>query len=545
MRNRRILRIIVIVAGIAVFLVVLAVALIQTPTAKRLAFAQIQKILAKQGITLDAVDFSYNLFALRISSGRVSVRNASTPHLPSVFAADYLMAQIDLGELVNGRYRIKDAVITNPRIQIVIDEQGRSNIPGSTASTGEPIDWLILKLRSTGGSLTFEDRSQSVLLNLPLWNMSVDGSQLSGSQNIQFQTQQAGNARYSGKALNLQRLSARVTMKNRNQTLDVENVDVSSDLADVALSGTVESLNDPNLDLKLISKIRLEPAAHHLSITPKLEGDLNIDASLKGRPSELKAAARIKGENLTAEMIDQINVGADVTYNLAAQRVQLNSFEIGSPNLAVTGNGDLALAANAGESRIDAKLDVADLEKISKLFKIPVQIASRARGNARVRWTGLDVIGTMDASGRIQLTSQSPATSARRIPLAGAITVTARSGNTVASIDSLDAGVLRIRGQLSLKSSKQLGGAVHVDASDTGPAIKQMADLFGSSVPATLQIAGPAAIDATLAGTLERPRVSANLEANDLQVNQLKNIKLGAVVEYTPEQVNLPRLNLN
>src|SRR5262249_2087582 len=100
MRNRRILRIIVIVAGIAAFLVVLGVALIQTPPARRLAFAQVQKVLATQGVTLEAADFSYNLLALRISSGKVSVRNTSTPDLPTVFTADYLMAQIDLFELL-------------------------------------------------------------------------------------------------------------------------------------------------------------------------------------------------------------------------------------------------------------------------------------------------------------------------------------------------------------------------------------------------------------------------------------------------------------
>src|SRR5262245_49607535 len=224
MRNRRILRITVIVAGIIVFLVVTALVLIQTPTAKRLALAQVQGILAKQGVTLDVVDFSYNLLSLQISSGKVSVRNPSTPQLPSVFTADYVTAQMDLFELVSGRYRLKDAVITNPKIQIVIDDQGRSNIPATTASTGEPIDWLIWKLRSTGGSISFEDRSQNVSLNLPLWDVSVDGNQLTGTQDIQFQTRQAGDARYDGKTINLQQVGAHITLKNRNQALDVKSL---------------------------------------------------------------------------------------------------------------------------------------------------------------------------------------------------------------------------------------------------------------------------------------------------------------------------------
>ena len=545
MRIRRILRILVIVAGIVVFPIVLGVVLIQTPPARRLAFAQVQKILAQQGVSLEAADFSYNLLALRISSGKVTVRNTSTPDLPTLFTADYLMAQLDLFELLSGRYRVKEAVITNPRIQVVIDQQGRSNIPGSTGSTGEPIDWLILKLRSTGGSLNFEDRSQNVLLNLPLWDMSVDGNQLTGTQDIQFRTQQAGEARYDGKPVSLQQAATHVTLKNRNQTLDVKSADVSSDLADVAVSGTVESLNDPNLDLRLISTIRLEPATQHLSITQKLVGDVKVDASLKGRPAELIAAARIKAENLTVEMLDRVSVDADVHYDLAAQRARLNSFATRSPALAVSGTGDLALAEGAGESQIETRIEGADLEKISKILNLPIGIASRLSGDARLQWTGLDVSSGLDANGRLQLTAQPRPTNVRGIPLTGVIAVTARNGDAVALIDPLDSGALRLRGRLSLKSSKQLGGAVRVDAADTGQAVRQMANWFGGSVPSTLQIIGPSAVDANLAGTLERPRLSARIEANRLQVNELQNINLAGVVEYTPEQVDLPQLNVN
>jgi outer membrane protein assembly complex protein YaeT len=456
-----------------------------------------------------------------------------------------VIAQVDLFELLSGRYRVKDVVITNPRIQVVIDEQGRSNIPGSTTSTGEPIDWLISKLRSTGGSLSFEDRSQNVSLNLPLWDMSVDGSGLTGTQTIQFETRQAGDLRYSGKSIDVQHIGTRVALKNRNQTLQLESVAVTSDLADLAVNGTVENLNDPTLDLKLISKIRLEPVVQYLSITQKLEGALNIDASLKGRPGALKGVMRINGEDLRAEMIDQISVDADAAYDLAAQRLQFNSFQTRSNNFSVSGTADLKLAANAGESNIDAKLEVADLAKISKMLKLPVEIASHATGSARARWSGLDVIRSLDGNARLEFTAQPPITNVRSVPLAGGINVTAHRGDTVASIDSLAAGTLRLHGQLSLKSSKQLGGNVQLDASDTGQAVKQMADWFGLSVPATFQLSGPATLNANLAGSIEQPRVSANLEAPQLQMNELKNINLDAVVEYTPQQVDLQHLTLN
>ena len=50
MRNRLVLRVIVVVAGVIGLLLGVAIALLQTSTAKRLAFEQVRKILAKQGV---------------------------------------------------------------------------------------------------------------------------------------------------------------------------------------------------------------------------------------------------------------------------------------------------------------------------------------------------------------------------------------------------------------------------------------------------------------------------------------------------------------
>src|SRR4030095_13969239 len=542
-RSRRFCLLVLIVVGILVLLVGVAIGLIHTTTAKRLVFAQIQKIVNKQGVALDAVDFDYNFWTLRISSAKVSVRSASAPELPSVFTADYVMAQIDLFELLEGRYRVKEAIITNPKVQIVVDEQGRSNIPSSNTSTGEPIDWLILKLRSAGGSLSFEDRSQNVFVNLPEWNLSIDGTQITGTQDIQFQTHQVAEVRYGGKTLNVQTIDARLALKDRNETLEVERVSISTDIADLAISGTVKNLNDPSLDVAATSKIHLEPASRHLSIKQKLEGDLNVEASLKGRPSELKVTGRIKGENLIAEPIDRIFVDVDVACDVAAQRAQLNSFLARSPNLSVSGTADLALAANAGESRIDARLDAADLERISKILKLPVAVASRATGDAHVRWAGLDFNNGFDGSARLQFAAQPGNTSLRRIPLMGAVTVRADNNKAVASIDSLAAGALYLRGQLSLTPSKHLSGSVRLEASDAGDALRQAANWFGTT-PVGLEILGAAGVDAKLAGTLDHPRILATLQANDLRINQLKDIDLEALAEYTPEQLDLQKLTL-
>ena len=540
---RRVVRVTVILAGIVVVGLGVAVALLHTPAAKRLAFEQIRKLLTKQGVTLNAARFDYNLLALRISSGRLSISSTLAPDLPSVFTADDVMAQLDIFDLIRGRYRVKDAVLSNPKIQIIVDEQGRSNVPRSTTTTGESLDWLILKLRSTGGSLIYEDRSQNVIVRLPLWDLAVDGNRLTTTQEIQFQTRGSGDARYNGKLIRLEAIDAQFTLKDRNQTLDIHHAQLASDVADVTIGGTVANLNDPRLDVTVVSTIRLEPARQHLSIDQNLEGDLNVEASIKGSPAALKITGRVKAENLTAEMIGRIALDAAVAYDQAAQRAQLNSFEIRSPNLTISGAADLALAANAGDSRVDARLEGADLEQISKILKLPVTVASRASGSARLRWPGLD-FSHLDGNGRLQLAAQHRATQIGRIPLAGVIGVTARTGNTVASIDSLEAGALRLRGQVALQSSKQLSGNVRLDAADTGRVLKQATDWFRTELPANLHIAGPAGVEANLGGTLGRPNLTASIHANGLQVNEFKDINLDAAAVYTSDQLDLQRLSL-
>jgi outer membrane protein assembly complex protein YaeT len=544
LRNRRVLRFIFIVACSIFVLLGIGVALLHTPTAKWLAFEQVRKILQAQGIVLEVADFDYNLLAFHVSSDRVLIRGVSAPELPSVFTADHMTADLDLFDLIAGRYRVKDLVLTNPKIQIVIDEQGGNNIPGTAStSTAEPIDWLILKMRSTGGSLTFEDRSQNTFATLPLWDLAVDGSRLTGTQEIHLQSRQAGEARYQGKTIRLESLDAQVLLKDRNQTLEVRAAHVSSDVADVATTGTIETLNDPQLDLAVTGSVHLQPASRQLAIEERIEGDLNVSASVKGRVNELKVAGRVAGDNLTAQMIQQIAVDIDLIYDAAAQRAQLNSFDIRSPQLSLGGTADVALGANAGESRIDARLTNVDLQAISKILKAPVAIASRATGEARLRWSGIDFTG-LDGNARLRLSALRPGSHVRRVPLSGGVRVNSRGGNTVASIDALDTGAIHLRGQVTLESLRDLGGTLQLDTSNIGDAVKQIADWSGSVPPEAVHIFGPASIGANLGGTLERPRVSARLEANDLQVNELKNISLDAVAEYTTEQIDLQTVAL-
>jgi len=545
-RIRRILRVLVVAAGIVVVLLVATTALLHTRFAKRQALEQIQKFLTRQDIAIEAADFNYSFMPLSVSTGRISIQKISSSDLPRIFSADHFTVNIRFNDLIHGRYRIEDLQLENPSIHVVIDEQRRDNIPGvsgKTATSSQPIDLLIVKLRATGGSLTLEDRSTNLFVRSPVWDLSMDANGSNDTEEFQFKTREATEARYDGKTLVIDGIAFLGALKQRHTMLDIHSVNISSGLGDLAVKGTVLNLIDPQLDLSMAGDVHITPVRQLLSITENIQGDVHVEASATGRPKELKLTGRLSGGQLAVDRFRDVAFDTDFAVDLGTSRVRLTSVRARSPDLSASGAADIAFTAAAGESSMDARFDIADLQRLLQFYKLPVSVSSRLTGNARLSWPGTEV-GQLKGSGRIQLFAKSTVVTGKDIPVAGVINVSTRGDRLTASIGELESGALRLSGQVSLQSLKQIGGTLRLEVSDTAQALPQVAGWTGSSTPADLQISGPAIIDANLAGTLEQPRIGANIVANGLRLNNLENIRVDAAAEYTREQLDVRQLSI-
>jgi outer membrane protein assembly complex protein YaeT len=539
------LRVLVVVAGIVLVLLLATMALIQTQTAKRLAFEQIQKLLATHDLAIEAADFDFSFRPLRISASRIAVHKISSPDLPHFFLADHFSVSVRLKELLYGRYRIEDLQVENPSVHVVIDEQHRDNIPGASgkaATSNQPIDLLILKLRSTGGSFTLEDRSKNLFLRLPVWDLAMDASESNDTGDFQFKTRESSEARYDGKTLMIDSMDIQGALKQRNTMLELQGVHLTSGLGDFALKGAVGKLSEPQLNLSIIGDVHLKPILQLLSVTQNIQGDLHVDASIMGHPEALQLTGSLTGSELTADPFRGIAIDTEFAVDLGTSRARLTSVRARSSNLSASGTADLALAGAAGESEMDARFDVADLHRLLQLYKVPAAVSTRVTGNARMNWPGVDV-NRMKGSGRIQL-FEIPPTTSRDVPVAGVVSVSAGSDRLTATIDALDSGALHLSGKMSLQSLKHIGGTLRLDISDTAKALPQVAGWFGSSVPPDVQISGPAVINANLGGTLEHPRIDGNVEAKGLRLNGFENVQLDAAAEYTPDQVDIQQFSI-
>jgi uncharacterized protein involved in outer membrane biogenesis len=264
------------------------IALVHTRSAKLLAFGQIQKFLAKQDVAIEATDFDFSFMPFRISTSRIAVYKNSSPDLPRFFTADSLAFSVRLKDLVHGRYRVEDLQLDNPAVHVIVDEQHRDNIPGGSgkpAASNQPIDLLVLKLRSTRGSFTLEDRSKNLLLRLPAWDLSMDAGESNDAGNFQFRTHENSEARYDGKNLTIDSMDIQGALKQRDMTLEFESVHLTNALGDFTLKGSIGNLGDPQLNLSMIGDVHLKPVRQFLSVTQNIQGDMHVEAMATGRPA--------------------------------------------------------------------------------------------------------------------------------------------------------------------------------------------------------------------------------------------------------------------
>jgi len=545
-RIRRILRFLIVAAGIVIVLLVATVALLQTNSAKRLAFERLQKFLAGRDIAIEAADVDYGFTPLRISTGRISVYRISTPELPRFFSADSLSASIRLNDLIYGRYHIQDLRVENPAIHVVTDEQHRNNVPGRSdkaATSNEPVDLRIVDLKSAGGSFTLNDRSKNLFMTFPAWDLSMNASGLNDAEEFQFRTRADSEIRFNEKTLPIGSLDVQGALNQAFTNLDLHRARLSSTLGDLEFKGAIAKLSDPQLELQVNGAVYLKPVQQFLSIDQELQGDLNIDATVTGHPKELQLAGRVGGSDITAERFKGIALDANFGVDLGTNRARLTSIRAMSPNLSARGDADISFTHTAGESKIDARFDVADLQRLLRLYKLSTPLASRVAGNVRMSWPGTDV-GRLKGNSRVQLFARSPVASARDIPVAGVVNVAVRGDRVTASIDELHSGAFHLAGQVDLQSQTQIGGAVRLEVTDLGQALPQVAGWLESSIPPNLHLSGPVAIDANLDGTLKQPRIGTKIEASGLRLNFLENIRLDAAAEYTPEQIVIPSLSV-
>ncbi|MBI3278414.1 MAG: translocation/assembly module TamB domain-containing protein [Acidobacteria bacterium] len=525
------------IAGGLLALLVFLVALLHTPPVRRFALKKGIEILEKQGVQFDASQFSYNLLALSATLDNVVVRSPQAPELPPLLEVDRVDVDLSLRDIIAGNYSIEDAHIRNPRLRIVVDKNGRDNIPRPPKKdTKSEAEYFADRLLIEGGSLRFEDRRQNMAAELPVSRVLVDGNPLTKNHEITFDTREGGLVSLETRTLPVRKLSASVLVEDNSA--DVRRLDITLGESTVALSGKIDNFEDPRFDVKANTTLALESLARFGGIKQNVGGNVNIALTATGPVSQLKARARIDGDKLTVQQIKNLDLKAEAMYDAAASRVRLQSLNAGSPLGAVRGSGDLALNRQAGQSTANISVRGLDLRRVTSAFDLPVRIASRAEANVAANWPALEFEKAAgDATVRLAATRTTPAQDV--LPVSGSLNAKTQGSRMQVGIPGLRALHSTLQGQITIVNRQALGGVLRLQADDLSSTIAG-AEAFLGRKPGTLAgtpVGGAVRLDAKLSGTIREPAVSAGLAAPALSVGDLKGVGLRASARYTADRL--------
>ncbi len=515
----------------------LFVALLHTRPVRRYALAQAIRTLARQGVDVDAGELDYNLFKSTVTLGHVTVRSRQTPDLPPLVRVDQIHVALNVWKLLRGRFYLEDAQIWKPVIHLVIDEAGRDNIPHLPASSGSSspeIDFLIRKLRLSGGSLRVEERRLQIDTSLPLWQLAINGDSRSKDHVVRLEAQQPGRVAFQLRSLAIPTLTVELML--RRNSLDIHAVKMGLGDSIIAFSGKLDNFQDPRYDIKTETDLALESITKFAGVPQKIGGTVHASLTATGPLAQMRATARLDGQNLTVERLNRLGLKAEITYDAAAGRVQIASFNLASPAGKIQGNSSVALNTGAGESTLNAAVSALDLKQLSKAFQLPVRLAGSAAGEVAAHWPALAFDRAAgDASLRLMASQAEPTRDV--VPVSGAIQAKAAGNRVEVGISSLTALHAHATGQLTLVDRRELSGAVRLDAPDLTAAIAGAEKLLGRSLGTP--VGGALSAEAALSGTLEKPRAAVTLSSHDLQVGTLSGIALHAAVNYSPSQLGI------
>ncbi len=537
-----------ILASIAGLLIVLLLAMLHTrPARERVLRLAQQELEARQNIELGADTIDYNLLALSAQLTNVSLRVKAAGNPPPFLQADSIAVNFDITRLPFGAITIKEAAARGLELHIVQGPGEETNLPSGEKeeqpeeeeTEGPGLQFIVEQLRIPGASVRYENRGQEAVLELPAWDLSIDGDADSLVHRLRFETTRAGSLDIAGAGAPLNHVRLAVNLDPQGAAIDEALVETGGSRVEV--SGNVTNWDDLALGLSAQISVDLEEAGRLADLDPLPSGSLNASVKVSGRADSPQVETSLSGDGLQWRSIRNVQLAAELGWDSGSEQLTVNGLDIQSNAGSITADARLALAEQGGESRLNARLRSIDLAALGRELDWPVLIASRLNSSVDANWPGVEwKSASGKANGSLVATIEEPA--ADRLPVTGRFSASGSAGDLALNISELSTLGSRWSGSVSLAEFERLGGALEAGI-DTAVLNPQLAAFLGGERdwPET---AGTVQLSVALDGTLEQPAVTTRLSAPNLEVGELDGVNVALNGLYTPDAFTLDDLSV-
>ncbi|MDR0310510.1 MAG: translocation/assembly module TamB domain-containing protein [Acidobacteriota bacterium] len=522
-RTKKIIRVLIEGAVLAA----LALCLLLTPPAKRLAFDYLCRYLNNAaGIRVEASSISLNYFRGRAAFENLTISSTSAPGLPPVFRANHAALDFDVSKALRRKIVIEEITLAHPEIYCFTDKDGNDNLPVLPSSgDGAAPEILILNAGISDSVFRYDNHLKNLFIEIPGWNLDVAGDAQTLRHNLVFENQTDAALRYEDIVLPIRTFSFTGVLDLKNNRLYIPSTRVAADGFSADITGSVD-FSGPSIDVTIDASADLRKAAALASIGDPLSGNLSGEIHAAGDFDRLDISARLGISDFSFHSYRQSALELAVKGNWTgdSERLLFPEFAVSSSDGIFTGKADLAAPGTSGANSVSAEIKNLDLRPLIKLTGAPLDIAGRAGGTISLEWEGDFSLDKIAAAARMTLAADFAEPLAGVLPLSGSLNAGLKNNRLEIGIPELRILDIETSGRLTLKNFHGIEGEFNGTGADIGLTIPQIARFLGAEeLPAALgELKGPANFHIQAAGNIRQPEISASLETPELIFRKLK-----------------------
>jgi translocation and assembly module TamB len=486
-----------------------------------------QTNLATGGKTeIGALDFDLSTLTAHLRN--ITIRGTESPNDPPLLHADELTVSFKIISAFHRQFSLSELTIAHPVIHLQVSRQGNNNIPTAppsrSTSNTSVFDLAVGHVQISNGEVDYNDRKTPLEANL--YNLGTDIRFAWPKRYDGHLSYENGNVRYAQYEPLPHNLSLAFTATPESFELQSATLKIGSSTAN--LRASLSDYNNPVADGDYRLQIHTQDfAAMSPSVSPsgdvRLAGKLHYQTSpdkpllqnlsVNGQIASDALRARASGRRVDLQELQ-------ATYQLAEGNLRVSDFKVDSLGGRITASATINHLDTTPEANIQTDLRNISLKMLQQAMRqqaIPgATLSGTINGKADAAWKGSidNVHAHSDLTVRALATSKS-SRAANDVPVDATIHASYDGSHQSIALREttlrIPSASLSATGVISDRSNLQL----QLAAND----LHQLASLAASFTPKQTApaISGSATLNATIRGSMKKPAISAQLNAQNLQ----------------------------
>src|SRR5579864_5933539 len=489
-----------------------------------------QADLATGGHTqIGGLDFDLSTLTAHLYN--ITMRGTEGPGQSPLLHADELTVRVKILSALHHQVALRELLIAHPVIHLQVSREGKNNLPPAPPSQGSShtnvFDLAVETAQLTNGEVNYNDRKTP--LEADLYDLGTDIRFESLAKRydgvISYDNGHVKYAQYPPLPHNLNlkfsvspdrfdRKSALLKLGSSVVTLQAGVSNYSNPIADgdyqiqihardfAAMSPQAAPAGDVTLTGKLhYQAVGAQPLLRNISVNGRLASEV-LSAAASGNRVELR---RLQG-----------------TYQLAGGNLEIKNLAVDSLGGRITANAQIKHLDSTPESQIQDALHNISLKAMQQAMRTQgvsgASLSGTLGGKAEASWKGSITNLRAHSDLTVQaLASNKSNPSESRVPVNGAIHVSYDGARDAISLRQtilrIPSATLTAQGTISNHSSLQ----IQVAANDLHQ-LAAVASSFRSPQAQPPGVSGSASLNAVVSGSIKKPLINAQLNAQNLQV---------------------------